>query len=486
MKRIIIFLTIISFSILPATAYNMLASLSYAVFNTPDSGPYIETYLVVQGKTLTHIQLEDGNFQGALDIQILFKKNDSIVNFGKYELLGPSVKDTSKITNNLLDVQRYALPKGDYQMELSILDRYSEQDTIVTRADFSIDYDNEKMAFSDIELLHSFKKAENDGILVKSGYELIPYVFDFYPEVAQNLSFYAELYNSDKKVGNDAFLLYYYLRPFEVDKKMDQYFYMKRINGEPVNILLNTIDISQLPSGNYYLVLETRDRNNELLNTSKKFFQRHNPNAQFNLNNLLVIDTENSFANEITSRDSLILYIDYLYPISTEMEKIFAKNFVKEASVEDLQKYFLNFWTDRNPIDPESNWMDYKMRVSQANYEFKSVRVKGYRTDRGRVYLQYGQPNVRTPSINEPAAYPYEIWHYYELQGQRDKKFVFYTRDLATNDFQLIHSNAIGEIANYRWQTIIYSRTWDPYSIDESIMPRTYGSFATDYYLQPR
>lgn len=471
---------------LSASAGNLLASLSYAVFNTPENEPYIETYLVVQGKTLTHIQLEDGTFQGALDIQILFKKNDSIVNFGKYELLGPALKDTSKITSNLLDVQRYALLKGDYQMEISIYDRYREKDTIVTLADFTVGFENEKMAFSDIEFLHSFKKTDSDGVLVKSGYELLPYVFEFYPEVVPNLSFYAELYNSNKVVGEEPFLLYYYLRPFEVDKKLDQYFYMKRIVGSHVNILLNTIDITQLPSGNYYLVLETRDRNNQLLTSSKKFFQRYNPNAQFNLNNLLVINPENSFVSKITSRDSLVLYIDYLYPISTEMEKVFAKNFSKEATVEDLQKYLLNFWTDRNPIDPEADWEDYKMRVAQANYEFKSIRVKGYRTDRGRVYLQYGQPNVRTPSYNEPAAYPYEIWHYYELQGQRDKKFVFYTRDAATNDFQMIHSNAIGEITNYRWQTVVYSRTWDPYSLDDAVIPNTYGSFATDYYLQPR
>ena len=151
-----------------------------------------------------------------------------------------------------------------------------------------------------------------------------------------------------------------------------------------------------------------------------------------------------------------------------------------------MQKYFLNFWTDRNPVDPEGAWNEYKMRVTQANNEFKSMRIKGYKTDRGRVYLKYGKPNVITPSYNEPAAYPYEIWHYYELQGQRDKKFVFYSRDMVTNDFQLIHSNMLGEIANFRWQTIIYSRTWDPYSIDEFAMPKTYGSFATDYYLQPR
>ena len=50
--------------------------------------------------------------------------------------------------------------------------------------------------------------------------------------------------------------------------------------------------------------------------------------------------------------------------------------------------------------------------------------------------------------------------------GFGDRKFVFYTRDIATNDFQLIHSNAVGELTFYRWQTVIYQRTGDPKALD--------------------
>jgi len=71
---------------------------------------------------------------------------------------------------------------------------------------------------------------------------------------------------------------------------------------------------------------------------------------------------------------------------------------------------------------------------------FKSVSIEGYRTDRGRVYLQYGQPNVISEQYFEPAAYPYEIWHYYQLGDQRDKNLYSIHMIWVTNDFQLIHS----------------------------------------------
>jgi len=248
----------------------------------------------------------------------------------------------------------------------------------------------------------------------------------------------------------------------------------------------NTINIKQLPTGNYLLVNEARDRNNELVASKELFFYRDNQNAQFNMTNVLLTDVSNTFVGSIDVRDTLILYIDYLYAISTSAEKLYVKSQVLKADIDVLQKYFYNFWFERNNVDPEAAWLSYLERVKQANNDFKTVALPGYLSDRGRVYLQYGKPNAIAESHNEPAAFPYEIWHYYDINGQRDKRFVFYTQEIATNDFRLLHSDVVGELANYHWQRQLYSRTWDPYSIDDVIVPNSYGSFATDYYIQPR
>ena len=486
MKRIT-FLIIAGF-LLSMTGYttNIQAYLSYAVFNTPDNKPYIETYLIVNGNTLHYISKGNGDFQGVLDVQLIFKQGDSIVNFGKYELAGPLIQDTSSGFLNILDVQRYSLPPGDYSIEFTINDQNSEQEAILSKDEFSIQFPESEMYFSDIEFLHSYTKSDEEDILIKSGYKLIPYVFNYYPEAVKELVFYTELYDSKKVVDDDQFILYYYIRPFEVDKKLDQFFYMKKMSGQTITPLLNSIDISLLPSGNYLFVLETRDRNNILLSKKETYFQRENENVELNLNNMLVADLSNTFVDKIDSRDSLVLYIDYLYPISTDMQKVFAKSLAESSDIETLQKYFLNFWVERDGFYPEEAWEAYHFLVKQTNHEFRSVTIAGYKTDRGRVYLQYGAPNGIAKSYNEPAAYPYEIWQYYDLNGQRDIKFVYVSRDVATNDFQLIHSNARGELSNYRWQVNIYQRTWDPYNLDEKVIPPSYGSFATDYYMQPR
>lgn len=86
--------------------------------------------------------------------------------------------------------------------------------------------------------------------------------------------------------------------------------------------------------------------------------------------------------------------------------------------------------------------------------EFSTSIRKGYNTDRGRVYLQYGPPDNRTQMPHEPSAYPYEIWQYYKVKGQSNRRFIFYNPDLVTNDFKLIHSDALGEIMNDQWQLL--------------------------------
>ena len=472
------------FSII-GNSQNLRAYLSYSIFNTPSDEPYLETYLSVLGSSIDYADIGDGNYQGTIDVQIIFKSGDSIINYAKYYLSSPIIDDTIGDNVNLLDIQRYSLPVGNYNIEISLKDTNSSNKKLVSYDKFDIDFPVDSMTFSSIELLSSYKKATEPSSLEKNGYELIPNVSNYYPQSISTLSFYAELYNSNIVLDNEPFLLTYYIRPFEAEKKLDQYINRKRVKSEPVVVLLNSFDIKELPSGNYLLVLEARNRNNEMLIRKEIFFQRYNPGVEFSLTNLLTLNTESTFAGRIKSRDTLALYIDYLYPISTNTERLYAENQLGNADAEELRRYFLNFWIERDKVNPEFAWNEYLLLVKQANHNFKAVSKEGYKTDRGRVYLQYGQPNIISEQYFEPAAYPYEIWQYYKLDNQSNKKFVFYTHDLVTNDFLLIHSDAVGELSNYRWETVIYRRTWDPNNLDDAIIPETWGGKATKSYIQP-
>ncbi len=487
MKKLVFLLifTILTFSLQAKTFH---AYMSYSVFNTPNGLPYIETYLNIQSSSLNFVKNEKGLFTGNVFVEILFRKvtDSTIVNFNKYVIHLPPKKDTNSFSFNLLDVQRYTLSEGNYYFELKISDKNSNRAPYVNYEKFNIAFPKNIASFSDIELLNSYIPSNDTSLLVKNGYKLIPYIFSYYPKQVKNLSFYTELYRPENTLKDGKYLIMSYIRPFEIDKKMDNYVSMQKVNPTKVKVLLTDFDISNLPSGNYLLVVEARNRENKIVTSKQVFFQRNNPATTYSIYQLLSSNVSNTFASKIINRDSLVEYIKYLYPISTEMDRDFAKLEIKNADITTLQKYFYGFWLQRNKQHPETAWLNYKQLVNQANHDFSTLALKGYQTDRGRVYLQYGPPNVMTKSYYEPAAYPYEIWHYYKLGDQRNKKFVFYSKDLATNDFQLIHSDAIGELSNYRWQTFIYMRTWSPNNNDMTTPPPAWGNDASMYYYHPR
>jgi hypothetical protein len=77
--------------------------------------------------------------------------------------------------------------------------------------------------------------------------------------------------------------------------------------------------------------------------------------------------------------------------------------------------------------------------------------------------LQYGEPNDVVTRVNEPGAFPYEIWQYYTLpDGQSNVRFIFYEPTLVTNNYRLLHSNAIGELQEPRWKMLVYAKTTNP------------------------
>ena len=488
MKKVLLITILSIFSIQFSYSQNLQAFMSYSLFNSPADGPYIETYLSVFGQSIQYVKNENGKFQGAVEVTIIFRQGENIVNYDKYEVKSLELADTSAYIDNFLSQQRYLLKNGDYDMEFIISDINADAEPYITTDPVSINFPAEKACISGIELISGFEKTETTGILTKSGYDLYPYVFNFYPESINKIMFYTEFYNTDKEFTEGGKFVYnYFVESFETNSPIKEFSRAKVGKGSAVVPIMKEIDIRSLPSGNYFLVVEIRDEKNEMVTKNRLFFQRSNPSIQFNTDDLAAINTDGTFVDKIDNPDTLRQYIHCLLPIGTDLDRVFIARQMNDADVLTLQQFFLNFWYGRDEIQPEAAWDHYYQQVRKVNYIYSTPNRQGYETDRGRVFLKYGPPNVVSESYNEPAAYPYEIWQYYALNdGQRNKKFVFYTYDIVTNDFQLVHSDAIGETSNYRWQVEIYKRTFDPYSLDRDIYPNAWGSNVNTYWENPR
>jgi GWxTD domain-containing protein len=499
MKKCLIILCLcISILFIKQTQAAVTAYLTYAVFETPGQGPYVETYLSVIGSSVKAVKNQYSKYQGMMEIAMRFLQNNEIKAAKKYILNGPETVDTTSLPN-FIDQQRFILANGDYILEVAITDKNAtDPRPFITKTPIHIDIPLDKAVISDIELLESFNKSITQGILTKSGYDLVPYVSTFYPDNIHKLKFYAEAYHADKIVGDaQKLLISYFIESFDKKIKNTSYAaFIKPVSAE-VNVVMGEFNIENLPTGNYNLVVEVHDKENKLLTDKRSFFQRQNKEISLNQEHLQAVDVSNSFVSNYKNKDTLIDYMRSLRPISSTSEIQFAENLLKETKIELLQQYFYNFWTLRNESDPKIAWSEYYKEVLKVNKEFGSFGIKGYDSDRGRVYLQYGPPDFRSGLNIEPSTYPYEIWQYNSLVNrsllltnasnrQSNKRFVFCNRDIGGNRYPLIHSDARGEIANSNWQMLIYKRTIPPYNLDDEKVIDSYGEKLNENYNDPK
>jgi GWxTD domain-containing protein len=463
--------------------------LATTTYCAPGVSPYVENAIAFDCRSAVYKQFEPGKFKSTIEIQTIFRQNDKICAYSKIALDSPVVTDTTNLDGAFIDQQRFSLPNGEYQMEISVTDLNSGDALPTETMTVEVDYPDNLPAISDILLFDSYTKAEKQKACTKSGFDFLPRVYPFYGANEDKLHFYAEIYNSDKLYDEGKFLVSYYIETVESSNRMQSYSFNKRFDVSKVNVLLNTIDIKDLPSGNYYLVVEMHDRSNTLICSNSWFFQRSNPTASFDMDDLAGVSIANTFVSNITEIDTLRKYIRYLDPVCTEMERDYSSNLVRTDDMKTMQQFLFNFWSKRFPMNPKQGFEDYLAAVRRVNMSFKTSSYPGYRTDRGYVFLKYGQPDKIMESPNEPGAYPYEIWHYYEVGNQRNKRFVFMSKDSAANDYQLIHSDMVGEINNPRWQLEIYSRIYGQgydQGVDQTEYEKGWGSHAGDLYNNPR
>lgn len=428
--------------------------IDYARFNTPDNNPYIEVYLWVDGTTI-HYSENENTFRGNLELTYLIEEKDSIIAYDKFALNTPIYKKGDEI-QDLIDVKRIALKEGKYSFDVKVLDKGSDEKVEAKFELKEIAFDKTKVGLSDIQILNNIIPSETEGDFVKNGLELVPNFSKFYGNNSSSISFYTEVYNTTNVLGIEQDLLIEYsVISAASDNVIANLRAFKRVKSAGVIPFANSIGIGDLPSGNYSLLINIRNRENEIIATKKAKFQRSNSNVNV-VNNVLA---ENTFVSEYNNIEELREFIRSTRPISENREINFMDHQLETSKLEFLQRYFLNFWTLRNLNNPEEEWKAYKENVNITQKEFGYGGIKGYQTERGRVYLQYGKPSSNQCRQYDVESYPYCIWHYNKIESLSNRKFVFYSPSLEMLGYQLLHSTMPGEQKNNNWEAILRSKT---------------------------
>lgn len=469
-----------------------------ATFYSPQTGPYLESYITVSGNSI-YFKKVRGGYQSSVYIEFaLVDQKGNIAAGKKYNLNGPIFQDTTNNIPSFIDSQRYPVPNGTYTLELSISDNYAPLKSIPSKMiqKVVINYNRENPILSSVQLLESFKKSEKPSQISKSGYDLVPYTVDYYPDSENKLSFYSESYNLDTALGTGKpFLFRYYVENSDNKQEMQGVSGFRKALAAPVVPLIAQLDISQLKTGNYYLTVEVRDSENTLHAQKKYFFQRRaNVSNDYSVPFKPNTELEKYFFG-VKSADTLKIYVECLWPISDMLERERQINQAVKKDTALMRRYLINYWTKMaaDTADAMKLWMNYLKSVNEAAVLFKCGKQKGYYTDRGRVYLQYGKPNQRTVQLSEENTFPYEIWQYYRIYDKTNgmfftnKKFVFVNKNIADDCYMLVHSDMRGEVINERWRFEVMKRNTKGFeNLDNEIPAGSSNNMFDDFFSNPR
>lgn len=122
---------------------------------------------------------------------------------------------------------------------------------------------------------------------------------------------------------------------------------------------------------------------------------------------------------------------DVVYIITDDERAVFKKL----GTTEEKDAFIEEFWR-RRASNPNRDWNEYKeehyRRIAHANDKFSSG-IPGWKTDRGRIYIMFGEPAeiedhaggehyYRKPNEGggRTTVYPFQVWRYRQIDGVGD------------------------------------------------------------------
>ncbi len=126
----------------------------------------------------------------------------------------------------------------------------------------------------------------------------------------------------------------------------------------------------------------------------------------------------------------------------------------KKLGTDDERKTFIEqFWARRDPTPgtPENEFKsEHDRRIAYVNNRFSTTAIAGWKTDRGRIYIQYGPPDEieSHPSggtYTRPAeqgggqtqTYPFEQWRYRFIDGLGKNIIVEFVDTTRTGEYRM-------------------------------------------------
>lgn len=435
---------------------NLEFEFDYAQFGYDASSNYLEIYYSFNQSSMTISHKDTIDYtRGVLHVLIVDSISKEIIVDNNW-LISHTVSDDQIMNKSLVGVVGFVLKEGIYNCKIIGYDAAdSMKNRSISESILVKPFYVSEISLSDIQLASNVVKGSDNqsSIFYKNTYEVIPIPIAIFGKQQPVLFYYTELY-SLAGISSEY--------PLRLDKQvinsrgqivLEEKKVIKRSSNSRVEV--GTVMTYKLPTDKYTLVLSLIDSAASYgVSSSKKFFI-YNPSVAY-------VDTFQTQSSSIVSGMFGVMSEE-------ELDDFFAKSKYiatpaeidkfESLATEDGKREFLTiFWKsrDEDPSDDINNSLKaYIKRIKESNIRFQALSKEGWKTDRGRVFLMYGEPSEIIRYPNQTETRPYEVWMYNDIEG--GVQFVF--GDITGfSDYTLLHSDKRGELRDDNWQRRIQVR----------------------------
>jgi GWxTD domain-containing protein len=450
---------------------------SYSVFFTENADnqliPYIEFYFSYPdySYTLTYNNGEElyiGNLFFTLYIDTISNINNDSKHYIVDEWNAPfsHKKDTANTytPQDFYGIRRFALEYKKYFATFIVTDAHNINRKYENEFEINIaPKSNNTIVISDIQIANNIIPENGYGTASNNNRPQVFYKNNFYvyPNPLKEISaekptlyLYSEVYNA-KKISPDGLNIRYTIYnakngiEFEYSKQKS---IIADAQVETISIPLDAIE-----TGVYTIEMCVSNKNNVDSIIKINTFYLINSNIESSERKYYTEDEQFDLSEFATYSSNRIELEFEQCKIVANKDELATWN--KLTDTKAKQRFLFRFWFTRNP-DPANPYntelATFRERLKYVNTYFsRGGDVNGWKSDRGKIHIKYGEPDEREQHPVSPEMKAYEVWTYSSIEG--GARFVF--ADVHSLDnFILIHSTATGYLQNSYWQDLISNK----------------------------
>ena len=435
-KKIFILLIIFTSSIFAQL------KIDYAVFKENDSLSCLEIYYGVS-KNKLQFQKKKNKYQARVKIKTLLMQNDSLKK-GNSKTLNFNIPDTTELAKQgrLIEIEKFNIPPGKYRLKVTMKDENGKRQ-FRSGQDIQVkSFNTNELISSDLILAKKFKKtASKNRFSREFGYDLTPKVDAIFKSPNNFIYPFFELYNLSK--DSSEYKVRYKIT--DVDNqtiKKTEWLTEKAENSKSLQFFRSGIATQNISSGSYKLKIIVVEKADTLKLQRDLFIinKGNNRNIGLNVENLKKLNEH--------KLDSLFQPLRY---VASKQEK----NRYSQLDRKGKIGFLSNFWNRRDPKPSTSineSRRKFERKLIYTDNRFGNSERAGWKTERGRVWMLYGEPLEIERNKENFDKKHHIIWKYNSTE--KPVRFIFLKNE-RTGNYELIHSDARGEVKNQRWRQML-------------------------------